>query len=312
MLSDAHGGVIVSSLGWVDHGGLWVFSVADGAVATLPLGDPKYLTVHRGRDDFFSVLHHFEGDRIEIGVHRFAAPGEAVARARLDRDGARVEGDAAAWSHVPASYVTWYAGPSGSDFALVRVHPGEGRIELQQFDWYGDEYDKGYQGVVGVAEVPGQDLLIVSVQRDSRPVLYDPAARRKLGALELSGRGGNPTLFFRRHARELWADDYDTLLKLEPGSWRVLRSRRLQSAAAAAMQFIGQYSFDADERLCVVARPFSRDVIALDPRTLRTRFRCKLDGQPLEAVALPDRSVVARDWKSGALLRGRLRRAWSL
>jgi hypothetical protein len=160
-----------------------------------------------------------------------------------------------------------------------------------------------------VTEVPGERLLIVSVQRDSRPILYDPVAQSKVGALNLCGRRGNPRVYFRRNARELWADDYDTLVKIEPGTWRVLDSLLLQDAGPGAGQFIGAFSFNRDETLCTVARPFSGDVIGLDPQAFSTTLQCKLSGQPLEAVALPDRSVVARDWKSGGLLRGDLKRA---
>ena len=310
MLSDTRGTVVISSLGWVDHASLWVFRVSEGAEASLPLSDAKYVSLHSGNRDFFSVMHHFDGDRIEVTVHNFTEPRDAVARAVVGPDGARVLGDSLAWAHVQTNYVSYYAGPFWSDFALVRVKPREELVELQQFDWYNEDYDKGYQGIVGVVEVPGQDLLIISVQRDSRPVLYDPVTRGKIGALDLGGRAGNPRLLFRRHANELWADDYDTILKLESGSWRVLKSRLLQGGVAGTQQFIGQFSFDADETMCVVARPFSGDVIALSTRSLRPRFRCRVDGQPLEAVILPDRSVVARDWKSGALLRGQLQRAW--
>jgi len=308
MLSDARGSVVISSLGWVDHASLWVFRVSEGTPASVPLGDAKYLSLHAGIRDFFSVVHHFDGDRVEITVHNFTEPRDAVARAVVTPDGARVLGDSSAWAHVQTNYVSYYTGPFWSDFALVRVKPREELVELQQFDWYNDDYDKDYQGIVGVVEIPGQDLLIVSVQRDSRPVLYDPVTRSKVGALDLGGRGGNPRLRFRHHANELWADDYDTIVKLESGSWRVLKSRLLQGGAAGTQQFIGQFSFDADETMCVVARPFSGDVIALNPGSLRSRFRCKMDGQPLKAVTLSDRSVVARDWKSGVLLRGQLRR----
>jgi hypothetical protein len=129
-------------------------------------------------------------------------------------------------------------------------------------------------------------------------------SRDALKALELRNRIGNPNLFFRRRANELWADDYDSVVKLEPATWRVLGSRLLQPARTGTKQYIGQFSFDADESLCAVARPFSRDVLGLDPTTLQTRFKCALNGQPIEAMALPDGSVNARDWKSGALLRG--------
>jgi hypothetical protein len=311
MLSDRSGNVIVSSLGWVDHASLWVFRATHGTAERVPLGNAKYLSIHAGIGDFFSVTHHFEGDRVEITVHTFSEPREAVARARFNSNGSEVTGDSSVWSNVQTNYITHYSGQFWSDFCLVRVHVLEKRVELQQFGWYGDQYDKGYQGVVGVVETPRQDLLIVSIQRDSHPVLYDPVTRTKVGTLNLADRMGNPKLFFRRGANELWANDYDTLVKIEPGSWRVLKSRLLQKDIEGARQFIGEFWFDADETMCVVARPFSRDVLALSPHTLRSKFRCKLDGQPVEAVCLRDGSIVARDWKSGSLLRGQLRRAWS-
>lgn len=312
MLSDERGSAAVSSLGWVDRAGLWVFRASRAAAETVPLGDAKYLSLHGGTGDFFSVVHHFEADRVDVTVHNFAEPAEAVSRASLRSGESRVLGDPSAWTHVQANYVSYYSGSLWSDFVLVRVRPSEGRVELQRFDWYADDYDKMYQGVVAVTEVPGQSLVVVSVQRDSRPILYDPITRSKVGALSLCGRGGNPSLFFRRYARELWADDYDTILKIEPSTWRVLESRRLQGGTAGTRQFIGRFSFDSDEALCVVARPFSGDALALSPRSLRTRFRCTLDGQPIEAIALADGSVVSRDWKSGALLRGDLRRVYGL
>jgi hypothetical protein len=183
-----------------------------------------------------------------------------------------------------------------SDRARITVH----RFSDPQEVTYSDGYDKGYEGIIGVVEVPNDDLLIISVQRDSHPVLYDPRAREKVGTLELCNRVGNPNLFFRRRANELWADDYDTVVKLEPVTWRVLGSRLVQPPTTGTN---GQFSFYADESLCAVARPFSRDVLGSDSTTLQTRFQCALDGQPIEAVVLPDRSVSARDWKSGTLPR---------
>ena len=175
------------------------------------------------------------------------------------------------------------------------------------FEWYDDSYDKLYQGIVGVTEIPDSDLVLVSVQRSSTLIIYDPNARRKVGEFSLSNGHGNPTLHFRGPG-ELWAADYDTLLKIEPGSWRVLESRRLQDAAAGTAQFIGEFAFNRDEAICAVARPFAGDVIGLDPKTFRTRYQAKIGGQPLEVAVLDDRRVYARDWKSGRLLQGSLRR----
>ena len=305
MLSDSRGSVIISNLGWVDRGSLWIMSVGSGRIETVFLSDAKYLSLHPGAHNFFSMNHHFDSNRAMITVHRYSDPHEVAASANLTPDGSALDGDLSVWAFVQKNYVSYYAGPYWKDFCLLQVAQQVGRLELQQFDWYSDGYDKGYQGIVGVVEIPNDDLLIISVQRDSHPVLYDPRARKKVGTLELLNRIGNPNVFFRRRAHELWADDYDSVVKFEPGTWRVLSSRLLQPPMMGTKQFIGQFSFGADESLRAGARPFSRDVLGLDPTTLQTRYQCPLNGQPIEAMALPDGSVNARDWKSGTLLRGR-------
>lgn len=228
----------------------------------------------------------------------------------VERGSFRLVGDLSAWEFLPKFYVAYVTRPAWSDFTLIRIDVVRQSIDVQTFDWYNEDYDKGYQGIVGVTEVPGQDLVIVSVQRDSQPVLYDWNARRKVGAITLGGRAGNPRLYFRRIAHELWADDYDTILKMDPEGWRLIASRTLQQASGDVRQFIGQFAFDARETICVVARPFSGDVIGLDPKTLRTRYQCNTGGQPLEAGVVGGARVYARDWKSGVLLKGILRRRW--
>ena len=309
MLIDSHGRTVVSSLGWVDHASLWVLRPPSAAPEHIPLGEARHLSLHAGDGDVFAAAHHFEADRFAVTVHAFHDPARILARAEIDRGGAQLEGDASVWSRVPRHYTTYFQ-PSASGYCLMRVRSAEGDVEAQALDWFDARYDKGYQAVVGATEIPGRDEVIVAIQRDSRPVIHDPRIRAQVGALELCGRLGNPTLRFRRHANELWADDYDTLVVLEPGSWRRLRSRRLQGAPFGTGEFIGRFCFDADEQSCYVARPYSRDVVTLDPRNLRVRSRCRFDAQPFEAVGLDDGTVVARDWKSGVLLRGPLRRVW--
>jgi hypothetical protein len=313
MLTNTSENLVISSLGWVDGGGLWTFRVDEQRPRRVTLGHAKYLTLHAGTDDHFSVVHHDEGSRVEITVHHFHDLGAPLGRAVVAAEGSTVSGPPSVWSHVRTNYTAFYKGSSWSDYALVRVDPITAKVSLQQFDWYNDEYDKGYQGIVGVTEIPGDSLLLIAVQRDSRLVLYDPAAQAKRGLIELAARGGNPSLFFRLRARELWAVDYDTILKLDPSSWRVLASRRLQAGdSQGTTQFIGNAWFNRGETMCVVARPFSGDVIVVDPDNLKTRFRCQTGQQPLQAVALADGQVVARDWKTGELLQGQLRKVGPL
>jgi len=297
--------VLISSMGWVDHGALWCFETASARVTRIELGDARYLSLKAGLHDHFAVVHHFNRGRLEVTVHRFALPGKVVARAVLRGNTQALEGDVAAWAYVPKWFVAYFAGPFWSDFALVTVDPRGKAILLQTLEWYNDDYDKGYQGIVDVVEVLERELVIVSLQRDSRPVLYDPVNRRKVGYVQLADQHGNPHLYFRRTAHELWADDYDTLVKIDPSDWRVLAAVRLQDAADGVQQFIGDFAFDLSESLCAVARPFSGDVVKLDPATLSVAGAARTGGQPLQLAVLSDGRVYARDWKTGELLAGK-------
>lgn len=305
MLIDPEERTIVSSLGWIDGGALWVLDVETGRERTERLGDgdARYLVLHAGQSGHFAVSHHYDAGHLAITVHSFSQPRIALGRCDVSRDGSRIEGHADVWALVPRNYVAYLVQPAWSDFALVTLDPAKSAA-LQTFEWYDDSYDKGYQGIIGVIEVPGTSIVIVSVQRSSTPVLYDIMARKKVGELGLSGRSGNPTLCFRKSADELWADDYDTMLKIQPHSWRVIKERRVQEAASGTTQFIGRYVFNSDETVCGVARPFSGDVVGLDPVTLGVKYRAVLGSQPLEAAVLLDGRVFARDWQSGALLGG--------
>jgi hypothetical protein len=307
VILDASESLIVSTLGWVDAGALWVCDTTRGAVRMVRLGEAAHLSLHPGHDDHVAVAHHFEGGRFELSVHRLAEPARPLARLALERGAAAFDGDADAWARVPRHYTAQVAREGRVGFALVRLDPRRRAVDVQRLAWYEDgPYDHLYQAIVGVAEVPYADLVIVSVQRDSAPVLYDPVARRPVGSIALAGRRGNPRCCFRAAAGELWADDYDTLLCLDGRTFRTRHARRLQPAAERTAQFVGAFAFDRSEALCAVARPFSGDVVALDTRTFELTHVAPLGRQPLEAALLADGRVFARDWMTGDLLTGRL------
>ena len=306
MLIDPEERTIVSSLGWVDGGTLWVLEVETGRARSHRLGDANYLALHGGRSGHFAASHHYDGGHVAITVHGFSRPDVILGRCDITRDGSRIEGHAEAWALVPRYYVAYLVQPAWSEYALITVDPTKGAA-LQTFEWYDGSYDKGYQGIIGVTEIPGTDAVIVSIQRSSTPILYDPEARKKVGELRLSGGSGNPRLYFRQTADELWADDCDTLLKIQPHSWQILKKHKLQEATSGTALFIGQFAFNSDETVCAVARPYSGDVIGLDPVNLGIRYRAVLGSQPLDVAVLLDGRVLARDWKSGALLEGTLR-----
>lgn len=155
-------------------------------------------------------------------------------------------------------------------------------------------------------EIPDSPFPIVSIARDSNPVLHDPKTNQAVRKLSLAGRNGNPEFRLRRSANEFWANDYDCMVKLDATTLTVKQAERLQDAASGTMQFIGNFSFDPTEALCLAARPFSGDVVVLDADSMRQKQRLALGRQPLDVGLLADGTVIARDWKTGDVLEHKL------
>jgi hypothetical protein len=300
----------IGNLGWVQKGSLWVYKIGDASPRIVQLSDAKYLTIKAGKKDFFSVVHHRDGDELDISAHNHSDPYRAVSWIKLRGAGfgrAKTEtiisGDNSVWQELPHAYVAFAFG----DFHLFLVNHN-GDVSIQAFDWYNDNsYDKGYQGIVAVEELPNSSLLVVSVQRDSNPILYDPDTRKVVRKLSLaSGRFGNPHFCLRTSANELWADDYNHIVKLDATTLIVKAVKQLQEASNGVQQFIGGFSLYRSERLCLIARPFRGDVIGLDCDSMLQTHRALLGKQPLLCGLLGNDTVVALDWKTGDFLSGKL------
>lgn len=293
---------VLSSLGWVEGDAIWCLDVASGQVRTIPQNTgARYTSLHSSETERFVAVHHFDGARFLASVGLFSAPEVTVSSAGYDNGRASLTGNADAWDGLPYLFVTYLKKP-WEDFALVKIESGH--VHIQRLEWYDSSYDKDYQGVVDVIALQNPTHALVSVQRSSELVLHDLKTGQAKQKISLGGGMGNPQLALRQSGKEVWASDYDTLAIVDTESWRVRRKKRLQSAFTGTQQFIGEYSFSADGGCCV-ARPYSGDVVAVDDR-LKIRKAAKLRRQPQEAVELPNGDVIARDWKTGDLLRGRM------
>jgi len=311
VLVDTSEANLISTQGWNDKGAIWWCRTESSSWQKVSLSDASYLTLHKGVDELFAVVHHFKGDQVIITAHHIAAPAQVLARITLPARGqdALWEGETALWGLLPHAYMA-NLNRDGNPYHLLLIDSREQRVEMQRLSWYeSGPYDHGYQGLLEATALPGSELLLISIQRDSEPVLYDPKQQKVVGKISLANRLGNPHLEFRRTAFELWADDYDTLLRLNPRDWTVTNARRLQGPLAAGTNesastahFIGQYTFNKDESLCAVARPFSGDVLAVDTKSFDVMYQAVTEGQPLDVALLSDGRVFCRDWKSGDLL----------
>ena len=295
----------VSNLGWVDKGALWLYSAGSAAPCSVVLSNAKFITILAGKNDFFAAVHHWDGERLEITAHHHSEPAMVVSRAlvlqKVPAPGAELtvvfKGDASVWSQLPSAYTAYAFGQS----RLIRTSVDEYEA-VQEFEWFDDSYDKGYQGIIGVTDVPDSRNLIISIQRDSSPILYDPMTKQAIKKLTLAGRRGNPEFLFRASANEFWASDYDSIVKLDAKTLTVKQSLQIQPGVSGSGAFIGNFCFDRAEKICVIARPFSHDALVLEADSMRQLDAVKLPGNPLDIGLLADRTPIARDWKTGKFL----------
>lgn len=308
MFADTSESHLVSYMGWVDHGTVWWCETSTARPTPVRLSGAALLTLYPGSSDLFAVVHHFDDRRLEISAHRILSPAAALSGISIGGPRASFDGDLAVWADLPHAYLD----SDASEPLLLLIDPARQAVESQRLDWFDDSYDRMYQAVTGVTEVPGTPLLLFTVQRSSSLILYDWKVRTCVKQVALAGRAGNPAVRFRRTAAEVWATDYDTLLRLDATNWSIRDSAQMQGLTLGgrgpvSRAFIGDFSFNRDESLCAVARPFNGDVVGLDTQGFEVTHRAALGRQPLDVALLSDRRIFARDWKTGDLLRGTLK-----
>lgn len=180
MLLSSDRKIAISNLGWVDKNSLWCFDEDSGQVRNVPLGDARYLSLYPSEEQsMFAVLHHYENNYFYYSIHRYDNPSQELCSAELSANGAIFKGNKELFAKVPRYLVTYYDPGNNPGFYLFLINHKESKILLDTFDWYDDSYDKGYQGITSTIELSNGSIL-VSIQRDSNPVLYDPIERRVL------------------------------------------------------------------------------------------------------------------------------------
>jgi hypothetical protein len=295
-LLSASGQTLLDHAGWGENFlWLWTYDVSSGAERRLQ-NFPDGFSLHPSRDrqNVLLVASDAQRYRAECTIRPADDPLAVLATATFTGRGWTFDGDASLWENVPR-YVR--AGVGGQTY-LLHIDPDAD--EPDPLDWYvHGGYDLVYQGLVDVSAVPGSHVLIMSIQRDSHPVLYDPDQRRVVGKIALAERHGNPRPWFSTGGDQLWIADYDTLLRLD-STWTTRSAAQLQPPKGTMGQFIGNFWLTPDETRCIVPRPFSDDVLILDATTLAARDAIKTTSQPLDA-ALVRGQLITRDWQSRAV-----------
>jgi hypothetical protein len=285
---------LIDNLGWIDRGALWTYDVVKRIERLVPVEGASFLSLRAGRQGFFRVVHGESHDSA-ISIRYGLDPGYEVASVRI-RNGLPVfEGDSSLWEFVDdLARVS-----DGSKPELVRIDAVKSQVKKLDLSWYSAaDYDLGYQALVDAWLIPGSDLVIVSVQRSSRLVVLDAVENRRVAEVPLKNRGGNPMIQMRS-AVDFVASDYDTLCRVDLTTMSVASSKRLQvTSTPNTSLFIGGFVVQ-DDGTCVVARPYSGDVLLVDSERFELISSAPVGGQPLSVHRLPGKRLIRRDWKSG-------------
>jgi hypothetical protein len=301
--------IIVSNLGWVDKNRLWIFSIPTGKVSYVPVGNADWVGLSAADGEHFVAWHGSKNDwdrvdKVELTIHSFEDPSLSLARLVIKSRGESFEGEKRFLEKLRGPFVA----ALGGHYYLFLIDPDRQKVDRQELNWFEKQYDTMYQSIQLGAEIPQSELLLLSVQRTSAPLLYDPKQAKVVKTIELNPgmpKGGTPKLHFSKDGMSLWAEDYDTLVKLNASDWEVLQSLKLQEGdAKASGKFIGDFYFNSNESVCAVARPFSGDVAIIDTDQFKVVDRVNLGDEPLQIVLLDDGRVFSRGWHTGELLKG--------
>lgn len=305
MIFDPDGGRLIDSIGWVDRGSLWVYEIAKREVSSISVDDSDFLTLKQGRTGHFTVTRG-----ATVSLRHSSRPEKDLACVRIRNDKAEFSGDTSLWAQVETSVLV----ESMTERArFVRIDAAKEAIQNIDISWYNaDNYDLIWQGLVDCMTLPNRQQVVISVQRSSTLIVIDLERNLQVATVVLAERGGNPKLTLRTED-DFLASDYDTLCRVGISDMKVAAKSRLQGGGVNDGRlferlFIGDYKLAADGSL-VVARPFSGDVLQLDPRDFRRLGTAQVSGQPLVPHLISEHEVLARDWKTGHPHLGRFERA---
>jgi hypothetical protein len=288
-----------------DRGSLWICDTMKGEAATIRFSSASRVQLYEGSDDLFAAARSHEDGRLAISAHAISDPEPWLASIRLIQGSWQFEGDRGVWRSLPRAYLAWAPVAGGVPEPYLVLLDGDTLDpRSQRLSWYAEApYDHSYQELLSVQGTHSSDPLLFSVQRSSSLVLYDPARDVVVKDIELAGRRGSPSVWFRRTAPEVWATDYDTLLRIDTRDWSVQDQVRL-GADGNRREWIGRLHFNHDESLCVVPRPQREDVLLVDSESFSVQRIVHTGRDPFEAVVLRDGRVFARSVGTGELLMG--------
>jgi hypothetical protein len=296
MFLDLATATVFDSTGFGRGSGIWSCDtkVRRQRWVSLPGGGPARVWKHG--DGLMRVR-----DAGGISIRACAEPDVELSRL-WTADGAwRFDGDGALWIEPLPLLVK---GKRNHTDLIIVDGPAQ-RVTRHELNWFFEgDYDFGYQGPTECLAMPAVGAILVAVARSSTLVALDIHTGHKLDEIQLSGRGGAGNLK-RLSDTTFAATNYDALCLVDATQGLIQTSDVLQLPKPPnTAQFIGNYDWGS---VLAVARPFSRDVLKLDPKTFEVIGRGRVLHQPFDICMTSEKRFVTRSWKTGKVSFGAFR-----
>lgn len=299
LIVDPSGSRVISHMAWADEGSLLVYDFEHKHRERVDIGpEMPYTTLSAGRRSFF--LTRQKDGRAEATARPYEAPGHVVSMLQVSDAGVLVDGDRSVWQEYAPFELLHGSAAKGPNERLARWDSNLHLIDVQPMDWFNrGDFDFGYQGLGPAWKIPGTRFAFFTIQRDQEPAIYDPENRCVVERLKLGGGDGNPDMAALRTRPEIWVEDGDSVFAFDVPALKIRRSLHLGNMT-------GDISFDRSEHIGIVPRTTAGEVVGIDVSSFRLTHRAMLGRQPLVAAVSHDLDVMARDWRSGDVLTGKM------
>lgn len=302
MLLDKSERIAISYLPWCDDRTIWSLDIETGLVERIPFASDSKLSFHTGEGGMFSVGQLLVKDGIfRVTVHSAAKPAAQLARVDVSGAKAHFAGDLTLWSFVPKTYLVYMTSPSPA-VSLIIVNPAKETVDVHVPNLTDTPHDDpGYrfgEGYFGVAQVYGQDLILILRNKESNAIIYDLISRKTVGDVWFGKRGGNLDPHFRRKVPHVLSVAYDRLVVLNYIDWSIVYSQQLQPEDAGVGQPMGCLFVNEDESRCVVTRPYSSDVLVISMKDYAVERVISTVGNPYDVALLSSGRVICRDFQT--------------
>jgi hypothetical protein len=144
---------------------------------------------------------------------------------------------------------------------------------------------------------------LLSDHGSSDPLVFDIETRKITHRIALGSTYGFPKFLTHQPSGKIFVLVFDKLWVIGQNLEVLQGPLDIQNQSQNGSRLgVGEMAFTPLGTHCVIARPSSRDILAVETSSFRSSQKAIVNGEPFEATATEEEIVVARDRNNGNLL----------